>query len=84
MKQLSNKAWKSNRERKNPIRTANPSFQEVRRLFVLDYFVPAVANTDEEAGINDKKNVFFQGEKLKVITYWLMEETFMINQLMTW
>ena len=56
------------------------SFQGVRRLFVLAYVVPAgVAN--DEADIKTVKIIFFQEERLIIATYWLMEETFMINQL---
>ena len=59
------------------------SFQGVRRLFVLAYVVPAGAASDE-AGIKMIESIFFQKEKLKITTYWLMEEIFMIKQLMTW
>ena len=55
----------------------------VRRLFVLAYVVAAGAANDE-AGIKDNKKYFFQEKRLKIITYWLMEEIFMISQLMTW
>ena len=61
----------------------NASFQGVRRLFVLAYVVAAGAANDE-AGIKDNKKYFFQEKRLKIITYWLMEEIFMISQLMTW
>ena len=59
------------------------SFQGVRRLFALDYLVPEGAASDE-AGIKMIESIFFQEEKLKITTYWLMEEIFMIKQLMTW
>ena len=59
------------------------SFQGVRRLFVLAYVVPAGAASDE-AGIKMIESIFFQEEKLKITTYWLMEEIFMIKQSMTW
>ena len=59
------------------------SFQGVRRLFVLAYVVPAGA-ASEEAGIKMIESIFFQEEKLKITTYWLMEEIFMIKQSMTW
>ena len=68
---------------KNLYELLNPSFQGVRRLFVLAYVVPAGAASDE-AGIKMIESIFFQEEKLKITTYWLMEEIFMINQLMTW
>ena len=59
------------------------SFQGVRRLFVLAYVVPAGAASDE-VGIKMIESIFFQEEKLKITTYWLMEEIFMIKQSMTW
>ena len=58
---------------KNLYELLNASFQGVRRLFVLAYVVAAGA-TNHETGIKDNK------ERLKVITYWLMEEMLMINQ----
>ena len=42
------------------------SFRGVKRLFVLAIAENA-ANT--EAGIKDDRNIFFQEERLKVITY---------------
>ena len=52
------------------------SFQGVKRLFVLAYtFATNAANN--EAGIKDNKKcfIFFPEERLKIITYWIMEET---------
>ena len=66
--------------KKNELLSA--SFQGDKILFVLAYFVAAGANADEEVGIKDNKNIFFQKERLIIIMYWLMEEIFMINQLM--
>ena len=66
----------------NIYKLLNASFQGVRRLFVLAYVVAAGAANDE-AGIKDNKKYFFQEKRLKIITYWLMEEIFMISQLMT-
>ena len=68
MEQLSNYSCKSNRERKtNELLSA--SFQGDKILFVLVYFVAAGANADEEAGIKDNKNIFFQKERLIIIMY---------------
>ena len=53
-------------------------FQGVKRLFVLAYFIAAGANADEKIGIK-----VFSLNRLKIIRYWLMEEVFMTNQLMT-
>ena len=68
---------------KNLYELLNASFQGVRRLFVLA-FVVAAGGSNDEAGKKTIKSIFFQEERLKIITYWLMEEIFMINQLMTW
>ena len=68
---------------KNIYELLNALFQGVRRLFVLAYVVAAGAANDE-ARIKKRKSFFFHEERLKIITYWLMEEIFMINQLMTW
>ena len=57
------------------------SFQGVKRLFVTAYFIGAGANADNESGIKVIKYIFFQDERLKIITYWLMEEIFMSNLL---
>ena len=43
----------------------NASFQGVRRLFVLAYFVTAGANANEEAGINVNKNYFLPRGEIK-------------------
>ena len=67
---------------KNTYELLNASFQGVRRSYVLAYVVAAGAANDE-AGIKDNKKYFFKEERLKIITYWLMGEIFMINQLMT-
>ena len=53
---------------KNLYELFNPSFQGVRRLFVLAYVVPAGA-ASEEAGIKMIESIFFQEEKLKITTY---------------
>ena len=53
------------------------------KLFVLAYFVAAGVNNnpaDDTAGI--KSSIFYQEEILKTTTYQLMEEMFMIRQLM--
>ena len=53
---------------KNLYELFNPSFQGVRRLFVLAYVVPAgVAN--DEADIKTIKSIFFQEERLIITTY---------------
>ena len=40
-------------------------------------------DANNEAGIKDNKSIIFREERLKAIMYWLMEETFMIDLLMT-
>ena len=55
------------------------SFQGVKRLFVLAYTIAAGDDADQEAGIKTIKSIFSQKERLKITTYWLMEEIFMIN-----
>ena len=63
---------------KNIYELLNASFQGVKRLFVLAYAIAASGN--DEAGIKNNKKYFLpRGE---ITTYWLMEEMFMINQLM--
>ena len=47
----------------------NASFQGVRRLFVLAYFIVEDTNADDEADIKDKNSIFFQEERLKITTY---------------
>ena len=54
------------------------SFHSVRRLFILAYVIADNAS-DEKAGIEKIESIFFQEERLKSITYWLMEEIFMTN-----
>ena len=54
------------------------SFHSVRRLFILAYVIADNAS-DEEAGIKKIESIFFQEERLKSITYWLMEKIFMTN-----
>ena len=54
------------------------SFHSVRRLFILAYVIADNAS-DEKAGIKKIESIFFQEERLKSITYWLMEEIFMTN-----
>ena len=51
-------------------------FKVLKDCFILAYtFATNAANN--EAGIKDNKKcfIFFQEERLKIITYWLMEET---------
>ena len=52
---------------KNIYELLNASFQGVKRLFVLAYFIADGGN--DEADIKDIKNIFFQEEKLKITTY---------------
>ena len=52
---------------KNIYELLNASFQGVKRLFVLAYLIADGGN--DEAGIKDIKNIFFQEEKLKITTY---------------
>ena len=59
------------------------SFQGVRRLSIIAYVVAADAANDE-TGIENNNFFFIQEERLIIATYWLMEETFMINQLTVW
>ena len=70
---------------KNIYKLLSASFQGVKRLFVLAYAtaVPAVVggNADDTAGIKNKKYFLPRGE-IKNYNV-LMEEIFMINQLMT-
>ena len=54
---------------KNIYELLNASFQGVKRLFVLAYFIAAGNYVDQEAGIKDNKNIFSQKEKLKITTY---------------
>ena len=57
------------------------SYQGVKRLFVLVYDNTA---GDDQVSVSSFKNVFFQELKLKITTSKLMEEIFIISQLMTW
>ena len=50
---------------KNLYEILNPSFQGVKRLFVLAYLVAAGDNADEEAGIKDNKKYFLQRGEIK-------------------
>ena len=64
----------------------NASLQGVKRLFVFAYVIAAPPDNnaaDDTAGIKKIKSIFSQEERLKITTYWLMKENFMINQLMT-
>ena len=56
------------------------SYQGVKRLFVL-----ADDNTagDNQVPVDSSKNIYFQEFKLKITTLQLMEEIFMIIQLIT-
>ena len=66
MEQLWNKACKINKKKgKILYELLNASFQGIRRLFVLAYFVTAGANADEEAGINVNKNYFLPRGEIK-------------------
>ena len=56
----------------------NVSFEGVKRLFVLAYD----ATNNDEAGIKAIKSIFFPEQRLKIITYWLMEEIYVASQLM--
>ena len=56
-------------EGKNLYELLNASFQGVKRLFVLAYFIAAGNYADQDAGIKDNKNIFSQKEKLKITTY---------------
>ena len=51
-------------------------FKVLKDCFILAYAFAANA-ANNEAGIKDNKKcfIFFQEERLKIITYWLMEET---------
>ena len=56
---------KSNIKRKNLYELLNASFQDVRRLFVLAYFVAAGNNADQEARIKDNKKHFLPRGEIK-------------------
>ena len=61
MEQLSD--YSSNRKRKNIYELLSASFEWVKRLFVLAYFIATEANADEEAGIkNNRKYFLARGE----------------------
>ena len=62
MEQLSNEACKDNRKRKNLCELLNPSFQSVRRLFVLAYVIAAGAANDEAGIKNNEKYFLPRGE----------------------
>ena len=71
---------------KNLYELLTASFQGVKWLFVLVYAISAPVGgnpADDTAGIKGNKSIFSQEKKLKITTYWSMEEIFMINQLMT-
>ena len=58
-------------------------FQDVKGLFVLAYLIAGrVAPEAAEAAQKTIEGVFSQEDKMKIITYWLMEGIFMNNQLM--
>ena len=63
---------------KNLYELLNPAFQGVRRLIALAYIAVEDAANDE-ADIKTITSIFFQEERLIIITFWLMEETIMIN-----
>ena len=52
---------------KKPIRTT--SFQGVKRLFVLAYFISAGNDADQEAGIKDNIKSFLQRAEIKITMY---------------
>ena len=56
------------------------SFQGGKRLFVFVYDTVAYA-ANNEAAIKKVESIFFQEKRSKIIMYWLMEEIFMIKQL---
>ena len=64
MEQLSNKACKGNRKRKNLYELLNASFQGVRILFLLACFIAAGAANDE-AGIKNNRKYFLPGGEIK-------------------
>ena len=49
--------------------------------YLVHHFIDA-NDANNEAGIKDNKSIIFREERLKIIMYWLMEETFMIDLLM--
>ena len=49
---------------KNIYELLNPSFQDVKRLFVLAYFIAAGADADEEAGIKDNRKCLLPRGKI--------------------
>ena len=63
MEQLCNKTSKSNRKGKNLYKLLNASFQGVKRLFVLAYFI--VNGGNDEAGIKDNKKYFLPRGEIK-------------------
>ena len=63
MEQLSNKACKGNRKRKNLYELLNASFQGVRRFFLA--YVVAAGAANDEAGIKDNKKYFLPRGEIK-------------------
>ena len=51
--------------RKNIYELLNASFQSVKRLFILAYFIAAGDNADQEAGIKDNRKYFLPRGEIK-------------------
>ena len=67
-KGFKSKPAKKQKKEKNIYELLNASFQSVKRLFVLAYFI--ANGGDDEAGIKKKKkSIFYQEKKLKITTY---------------
>ena len=70
LEHLSDYSCKCDRKRKKT-QLLSASFQGVKRLFNLAYFVATVANPDEKAGIKDNRKYFLSRgeiENYKVLT----------------
>ena len=50
---------------KDNYRLINASFQGVKRLFILAYFIAAGDNADQEAGIKDNRKYFLPRGEIK-------------------
>ena len=79
MEQLSNYSCKVLNQGNNIYELLSASFQGVKRLFVLAYAIAADAENNEAGTKEEVESIFFQKETLKFITYWLMEEIFIIK-----
>ena len=60
---LWNKTCNKNRKRKKPVELLNASFQGIKRLFVLSYFIADSGN--DEAGIKDSSKYFLPRGEIK-------------------